>query len=118
MRARLGDLERDIHKRLAVVLTEDQILAYIQWVEEEAAGRCSFRKPRTASPSGAHRPTTHREIVHYAGIDTFLGRRGCFRPPLLSTYVPFLCAPQPYRFLAVRFSLQAGTLTHLLFRRF
>jgi hypothetical protein len=57
MQAKLDDLEWNIDKKLAAVLTEDQMLAYTKWVEEEAARKSADRpEPPDGAPSGRPGP--------------------------------------------------------------
>jgi hypothetical protein len=52
LQPKLDDLQWDIDKKLAAVLTEEQMLAYSKWVEQEAAQKPDGDRPEP--PDGAH----------------------------------------------------------------
>ena len=56
LQPKLDDLEWDIDKKLAAVLTEDQMLAYTKWVEEEAAKKPGDGRPEPPDGAPAGRP--------------------------------------------------------------
>ena len=58
MQAKRDDLEWETDKKLASVLTEDQMLAYTKWIEEEAAHKSEDGRPEPpdGAPSGRSGP--------------------------------------------------------------
>ncbi|MGE4424737.1 MAG: hypothetical protein AB7D39_20725 [Pseudodesulfovibrio sp.] len=56
MQAKMDDLDWDISKKLSQVLTEDQMLAYTKWVEEEAAKKPDGDRPEPPDGGKGGRP--------------------------------------------------------------
>lgn len=54
--AKLDDLDWDISKKLSQVLTEDQMLAYTKWMEEEAARKPDGDRPEPPEGGPSGRP--------------------------------------------------------------
>jgi hypothetical protein len=56
MQAKLDDLEWDIDKKLAAVLTGDQMLAYSRWVDEQTAQKSDGDRPEPPGGAPSGRP--------------------------------------------------------------
>lgn len=56
LQAKMDDLEWDIDKKLAAVLTADQMLAYTKWIEEEAARTPGDGRPEPPDGAPGGRP--------------------------------------------------------------